>query len=325
MPVKHPDQQPSFAHSEKAIDQVATTHCGLISRTQLRQLGLTEAEIQGHLHRGTIVHVQRGVYRTVGTSMSLRRDLIGACLASDGLVAASHRSALWLWGLAYLAPTPEISVNTERHPRLSGIVVHRSRDLAPHHITELRQVTVTTPARTLVDVGCVVSARVFTEALERAIHKKLVTVAELRHLIDEVAGRGRNGVGILRDVLDQRALGDARPESMLEPLMARLLAQSNIAGACYQAEINVGGRKLRPDFLFPREKVVVEVDGLSVHGTRDALDHDLERQNLLSAHGYQVLRYTITHLRQPDKTAAQILRVVHARRTPHSSNHSSEI
>ena len=56
-------------------------------------------------------------------------------------------------------------------------------------------------------------------------------------------------------------------------------------------------------------KVVVEVDGLDAHSTRDALDHDLDRQNLLVRHGFLVLRYTRTHLRRPAKVADEIITV----------------
>jgi very-short-patch-repair endonuclease len=96
--------------------------------------------------------------------------------------------------------------------------------------------------------------------------------------------------------------------------LARLCARNNVANVQYQCELVLDGRRLRPDFLIPDAKLVIEVDGLAVHGTRDALDHDLERQNLLTAHGYQVLRYTSTHLRSPDRIAAQILRTAARRR-----------
>ena len=49
----------------------------------------------------------------------------------------------------------------------------------------------------------------------------------------------------------------------------------------------------------PRAMTVIEVDGLDAHASREALDRDLERQNLLVRHGYLVLRYTTTHLRRP--------------------------
>ncbi len=260
------------------------------------------------VRQGILVPVHLGVYRTAGTVLSTRRSLVAACLATGGVVGASHRAALWLWQLSDTPPPIEIAVARARRPVHGEVVVHRSRDLVPAHVTVRRGVPVTKPARTLVDVGCLVSRPLFVTALERALHRRLVTVRSLRSMIEEVAGRGRNGVGVLREVLDQRALGDARPESMLEPLMARLCARSAVVDVRYQAELVLEGRRIRPDFLVPDAKVVIEVDGLGVHGTRDALDRDLERQNLLISNGYQVLRYTSTHLRSPDRTASQIFR-----------------
>ena len=80
--------------------------------------------------------------------------------------------------------------------------------------------------------------------------------------------------------------------------MARLLlpADLGIGPVEYQATIRLEGRTLHPDFLVTLAKVVVEVDGLDAHSSRDALDHDLDRQNLLIRHGFLVLRYTRTHL-----------------------------
>lgn len=82
--------------------------------------------------------------------------------------------------------------------------------------------------------------------------------------------------------------------------MARLLyADLGLGPVEYQPTLVLDGHELRPDFLVSRALVVVEVDGLDAHSSREALDRDLARQNLLVRHGYLVLRYTITHLRRP--------------------------
>lgn len=298
----------------RCLDVIAAPGRGIVSIGQLHDAGMTRAQVRSLVDRGVLIRIHRGVYRTAGTAMSTRRRLVAACLAIDGLSAASHRAALWLWGLSDRQPPIELSVTAARHPDLVGCLVHQSRDLAPDDVTVRRGVAVTKPARTLVDVGCVVPAWEFSESLERAVHRRLVTVAALRAIVERVGGRGRNGVGILRTTLDERALGATRPESVLEPLLARLCARNNIEGVVYQAELVLDGRTIRPDFLIPDAMLVIEVDGLAVHGTREALDSDLERQNLLIAHGYLVLRYTVTHLRDPDRVAAQILRTARRRR-----------
>ncbi len=300
--------------SEARLHEATRAGRGVASMRRLSAAGFTRSEVRTFVERGVLHQVHDGVYCIAGVPLSTRRRLFAACEAVPGLVAASHRAALWIWGLCDDEPPIELSVTATRRPMPRGCTVHRSRDLVLSHVTIRRGVLVTTPARTLVDVGCVVPTWVFTTALERALHRRLVTVPGLRRIIDQVGGRGRNGVGVLRTALDERALGAARPESLLEPLLARLCAQNNVEGVRYQEWLELGGRRIRPDFCIPDAKLVVEVDGLAIHGTREALDHDLERQNLLVDHGYLVLRYTRTHLRHPSKVAAQIRRTAARRR-----------
>ena len=289
-----------------------------MSIDDLDSLGISRHQRSTLVRQGMLEPVHRGVYRTLGVGHTTKTRLVSACLAAGGGAGASHRAALWIWKLCDHEPPIEITVGVERHPHRqplgNQVIVHRSIDLAPAHLTVRRGVPVTKPARTLVDVGCVVEHEVLEEAVERALLRRLVSVAGLRAMIDEVGGCGRNGVGVLRRLLDQRALGDAKPESMLEPLMARLCARNNVAEVEYQATLTVAGHRFRPDFLIRDAKLVIETDGFEVHGTKGALHYDLERQNLLVADGWQVLRYTRTHLRSPARTAAQILQLAARRR-----------
>lgn len=60
----------------------------------------------------------------------------------------------------------------------------------------------------------------------------------------------------------------------------------------------INGRKFRIDFAFPMEKVAIEFDGYRYHGfSKKGFKQGLERQNILVAHGWRVLRYTLTDVR----------------------------
>jgi very-short-patch-repair endonuclease len=60
----------------------------------------------------------------------------------------------------------------------------------------------------------------------------------------------------------------------------------------------VQGRKFRIDFAFPMEKVAIEFDGYRYHGfSKKGFKQGLERQNILVTHGWRVLRYTLTDVR----------------------------
>lgn len=54
----------------------------------------------------------------------------------------------------------------------------------------------------------------------------------------------------------------------------------------------IGGRTVRPDLVFDDVKLVVEIDGFAYHGDRDAFERDRQRQNLLTAAGWTILRFT---------------------------------
>jgi very-short-patch-repair endonuclease len=201
----------------------------------------------------------------------------------------------------------EITAPRSSHPEPAGVVLHRPNQLRPVDVTVRGLVPITNPMRSLLDAGAVLPRPVVGDCVERALTNRLVSVKALRVVLADLGGRGRSGTGALRSHLDRRALGDRRPESVIEPLMARLLyADLGVGPIEYQRTLVLDGTRVRPDFLVPRAMVAVEVDGLDVHGSRGAVDRDLERQNLLVRSGYLVLRYTTTHLRRPAKVTAEI-------------------
>lgn len=58
------------------------------------------------------------------------------------------------------------------------------------------------------------------------------------------------------------------------------------------------GRRFRIDFAFPVQTVAIEFDGYRHHGfSKKAFRKGLERQNTLVSHGWPVLRYALTDVR----------------------------
>lgn len=287
-----------------------TTRLGVVSRAALLAAGLSRHDIHGRLERGSLRVVHPGVYATFGTPLGYEAMVRAACLAAGPGAVASHRSALWMWGLLEGEQPVEITAPRSSHPTPSGVVLHRPNVLRPVDVANRRHVPITNPMRTLLDAGAVLRPVEVGRCVESALTSRLVTVKGLRVVLAELGGRGRAGAGVLRGYLDRRALGDRRPESMIEPLMARLLyADLGIGPIEYQPTLVLDGTRVRPDFLVARAMAVVEVDGLDAHSSREALDLDLERQNLLVRHGYLVLRYTTTGLRRPAQLTKEIVEV----------------
>jgi len=287
---------------------------GLVTRSALLNAGVSDHDIIGRLRRGSLRLIHPGVYATFGRPLDQRARVLAACLAAGDGAVASHRTALVMWDLLEGEHPIDITAPRQSHPMPGGFVLHRPNQLRPVDVTSKKHIPVTNPIRSLLDAGVVLPRAVVGDCVERALESRLVTVAGLRVILGDLGGRGRTGTAALRRHLDRRALGDRRPESMIEPVMARLLyADLGIGPVEYQPTLVLDGQELRPDFLVTRALVVVEVDGLDAHSSREALDRDLARQNLLVRHGYLVLRYTITHLRRPAKVAKEVVEVCRTR------------
>lgn len=285
------------------IDRLARVQHGLISRHQARACLLPQSTLAGWLTSGRLVAVHPSVYRMAGAPVSHEQRLLAAVLAAGPGGAASHRSAAWLWGI-HDDDTVEISVPRPRLPRLKGVVVHRSRDLEPAHVATRRHVPATNPLLTLLDLGAVLPPWLVEDALNRALVTGLVTILSVEAAYDRVARPGRRGAGVLRRILDERALGRDRPDGLLEPRMARLLQRHGLPPAAFQHEVrDRGGRFVaRVDFAYPCLRLAIEVDGFETHASPDALQHDLERQNALVGLGWSVLRFTWADVvRRPER------------------------
>lgn len=291
-----------------SLDRLARAHHGVVTREQCRDLGVPGGTIDDWVACGRFEPLHRGVYRLAGTVRTSEQSAYAA-VAAGGVCLASHRSAARLWGLLD-DDEVEVSIPAGRKRSLRGVVVHRSSDFWKATPSRKNMIPVTNPLRTLVDLGAVVDRFTLTAAVELAITRRLVTIPGLESEWEGLAGRGRPGCADLRRVLDDLALGADRPESLLETRMARLLRRAGLRRPRFQYEIRVGGRPIgRVDFAYPEARLVVEVDGWSVHSTPTALQRDLARQNALIQAGWTVLRFTWTDVvRRPEAVAAAIRR-----------------
>ncbi len=109
-----------------AANQLAARQHGVVTRVQLRHLGLTDRQITARLSAGLLAPVHRGVLRVTAVPRSHEQALMAACLAGGSHAVASHRSAAALWELRGVEHPPlEITVVAAR-PRLDRVLVHRS-------------------------------------------------------------------------------------------------------------------------------------------------------------------------------------------------------
>jgi very-short-patch-repair endonuclease len=71
-----------------------------------------------------------------------------------------------------------------------------------------------------------------------------------------------------------------------------LLVEGGIAHPEVNQPLWIAGRKVLPDFCWPEQRLVLEADGADFHDHPIARADDAERQRLLEAAGWRVLRVT---------------------------------
>jgi very-short-patch-repair endonuclease len=246
---------------------------GLVTRAQLRALGYGAKAIEHRIAKG---------------------------LACGPGALLSHRTAAALWGVleAPRRAVVEVTVPGRTWRSQPGVRLHR-RDLPGEHVTRRRGIPVTSPARTLLDIATRLSRTGLEEAVAAADRAGLLTTQRLASLLGDF--RGLPGAAPLRAVVGERM--DCPTDSILERRFLRLVKRSGLPLPQTQAHIS----GYRVDFYWPDLGLVVETDGLRYHRTPADQVRDRKRDQVLTAAGFTVLRFTYQQVtREVDDVAGAI-------------------
>lgn len=271
---------------EQSIAVLAASQYGVVTRAQLLGLGVSAAAVGRRLKSGRLRALYSGVY-LVGPIEQDRALEMAAVLAGGPSARLSHVSALHLWNLLPIeAPRPiHVSVPANRGPSRSGIVFHRVDALADDECTVLKNIPVTTPARTLVDVAGMLGTRELELALATAEREGLLGAEELARLPDRYPRR--RGMAALRRLLSQQT-GSHFSESEAERRCRALLRMAGLPDP--YTNVSVGPYRL--DFFWPDEGVAIEVDGRAYHSSSPRFEGDRKKDNWLRVRGIEVVRLT---------------------------------
>jgi hypothetical protein len=187
----------------------------------------------------------------------------------------------------------------EGQRKLNAAVVYRMRDLAPEWVTTHKGIRVTTPARTLADLGMVVSPALVAKVMEEWLADRVVTVRDIRLAGEALGRRGRQGVAVCRTVLEERALGDERGDSTDEHLIATILARYGAPAPVLRPLIRIGGEVYEPDYAYLDELIAIELRGFHPHTrSRQTFERFGTKSNDFQRAGWIVLQYTPSQVRQ---------------------------
>jgi very-short-patch-repair endonuclease len=295
----------------RALEIAACQH-GVVTHEQVLGTGVSRRQLDAELARGRLVAVHRGVYRSGGSPATWEQSVVAACLATRGV--ASHATAATVWGLRGWSSTAvEVTVAGRRQTRLEGVVRHSTTRLDPVDVVRRDSIPLTSPARTLLDLGGIGAPEAVESALEDALRRRLVGPAQLTSALDRLGRPGRPGVATLRAILASRDPRSAPTESELEDAFVRVLRRARLPEPARQYPVRVRGqRAVRIDFAYPSRRVAIELDGWRWHSARADVDRDRSKSNLLAALGWSLLRFSWSDLRERGsdvaRTVADLLR-----------------
>lgn len=298
------------------IGELARQQHGVVGRDQLIALGMGEGAIESRLRRGRLHRFHRGVYVVGYRRINRKGRWMAAVLASGSRACLSHRSAARLWGLIPRGDEwVEVTSPPPSRARRRGIVCHEGVVAADERL-EVDGIPVTSPFRTVFDLAAVLKLR----ELERVWHE-----AEVQELRDRVSlpmllerYPGRRGARNLRALLDDpEPVGFTRND--FEEAFRALVADHGIQPRPrMNADLALRGRIFQVDALWEEERVAVELDSRSVHGTKKRFETDRQRDRILVAEGYRTVHVTWRQLqKEPEEIVADLRMALGQGRHPH--------
>ena len=285
-----------------------------IRATQARQLGLiTRDQVLAVASRRVIDHrvdegmwkrVLPGVYADALATPSLSQSSLAALLwaGADSFVSFSAAGALWVLDDIR---ADRIHVWTPRSLKSDLVVVHRGAvDLNDRRM--LGPISLTSPARTIVDLAGDVDDEDLTAIVEDSIHRGLTTPMSIQRCLDRIGGKGRRGSARLRAILDDR--GDQRPTmSRLEVRIWRTLRAKGLT-PIRQYPVQCGGTTYYIDCAFPQWRVSVEGFGDKFHRSPRRRKQELRRLADLASVHWRVVPVTWDDITDtPDEVVAKII------------------
>jgi very-short-patch-repair endonuclease len=268
--------------ADQEIVAVAARQQGVITIAQLLEAGLSHDAVAHRVRRGWLRRLHRGVYLVGPLEVPLSRPMAAVLSVGRGALL-SHDAAAVLWGLRQARNEPLHVTVIARDVRSEEIIVHRVTHLHPDDATRNYGIPVTSPARTLLDLATTATPRDLARATEEAQVQRRVST----HSLNEQFSRypTHRGTAALRQTIrtDPKLTRSEAERQLLELIRAARLPEPRV---------NVKVRGWEVDFVWPNERVIVEVDGYAFHSSRGSFERDRRRDRELQAAGYRVLRFT---------------------------------
>jgi very-short-patch-repair endonuclease len=254
----------------------------VVTHAQLLELGFSAEAIRHRVAKGRLHPIHRGVYAVGRPELTQEGRWMAAVLRIGPDALLSHLAAGAHWGLCRVPRGPiDVSLNAAVVRRASGIRVHRRRSLTEADVTTHREIPITTPIRTIIDLATILPVDRLEAAVNEADVLDRVDPETLRAALDE--RKGQPGVRPLRTLLDRHTF--RLTDSELERRLLRIVMRAGLP--LPETQIKLAGRT---DFHWPSRGLVVEADGWRYHRTPARQARDNRRMQAHAAAGRTAIR-----------------------------------
>jgi Protein of unknown function (DUF559) len=271
----------------------------VVATWQMKRCGYSEWAARRAVRTREFDRLYRGVLTVAGTHLTFKGRCMAAALACGRDAVISHHAAAALWDLR---PIPQIvtDVTAPTQHSVNGIRSHVSPVPQPCR-THIDAIPVTTLERTYLDYAEQATPRQLTAALEAADRRHILDLRKLRSLID--SSPGRKGIKTLNAAIIDMDSDPQWTQSPPELDFLHLIAQTDLPQPL--ANRLIEGHLV--DFVWPAQRLIVEIDSYDFHTSRAAFEADRVRDAHLQTAGWRVLRITARRLQtHPQAVVADV-------------------
>ena len=267
------------------------------------------------MNRGEVDYrIRLGVWRHVaGVGMVQHGQPIDAAVRAWALTLTWPEAVLWgPSALALWLPDAPLPTNLPIYGSVCGS--HRpSRGLAAKQteldageVVERVGIRIQAPLAALVDTMMLLSEPGRTSLFSWVFTRDKADPAQFIQMVRR--RKGRRGAGAMARYV---AMAERGVVSEGELRMAWLLEEHQIIGWKANVKIKLDNQPpYRVDFLFAKEKLIIEVDGWAYHSSRQSFEDNRWRDAHLHAAGYRVVRVTWSQLVNQPKATVGLVRSI---------------
>lgn len=269
---------------------------------------------------GQLLDAAPGVVRLAGAADSFECRAMALLLQMGPHGILADVTSARIWGIPRL-PQAKVTITVPWSKRPTAphwARVIRSRWIDEWPVARSDGLVVTSPERTLFDLGAHFHPKRFEHAAENLWNRDLITPDSAARYLSAIRRQGRRGVSRLEAWLEDVQVRPRRAsQSGLEVDFAQALGAAGLPPPLRQfpLQVNDGRVLIHVDLAWPNKRLGLEPGHSVFHAGRDAVRRDIERDRWCDEVGWRILRFDEVELRDMVTCVAQTVRIYRSRPT----------